>query len=175
MYGAKAFLETGKIHAKNAIGEAENEPADQARSEQVARQPPKPENGKQSEEAKKSHCRDIARKREAVKEWNAIGGDHPPAEGDGEKNPNIDACAHRGVPKGVERPVNRQVCSNGRQERRSKNSAIQNPGLRRRFRDIHGDGRAGLAFITSTIDGSHGIPVAVAGLHRRITIRRCKQ
>ena len=41
LYGALTLLEAREIHAKNAIGQAENEPGDQARSEQVARHTPK--------------------------------------------------------------------------------------------------------------------------------------
>src|SRR5437879_13700989 len=49
--------------------------------------------------------------------------------------------------------------------------AIVQPGLRRWLRDVDNGRCAGRALISSAVYGGHGIPIAVAGLYRRITNR----
>src|ERR1700687_395366 len=46
-----------------------------------------------------------------------------------------------------------------------------NPDLRRWLRDVDNDRWAGRAFIPRAVYGGHGVPIAVTGLYRRITIR----
>src|ERR1700733_1717387 len=50
-----------------------------------------------------------------------------------------------------------------------------NPGLGRMLRDVGGYLRGGCALITREVDGSHAVPILMAGRHRSITIRGGEQ
>ena len=78
--GAGPLGKAFEIHAKEAIRQAEKNPCDETRSQQIARHAPKPENGNQCEEAKNCDRSQVASEREAIEERNSIGHDHPSAK-----------------------------------------------------------------------------------------------
>jgi hypothetical protein len=50
-----------------------------------------------------------------------------------------------------------------------------NPGLGRMLRDVGDYLRGGCALIAREVDGSHAVPILMAGCHRSITIRGREQ
>src|SRR5271169_2258188 len=73
--GTEALRQASEIHAQNPIGHAEKAPCNQARSQQITRHAPKPENRNQCDQTKKNHCSQIARERKSVKGRNMVGDD----------------------------------------------------------------------------------------------------
>jgi hypothetical protein len=126
--GAETLREARKIHAKHPIGEAENSPRDQARSQQIAWHAPESNNRNQSDDAKKGHRRQIAYHGKAIEERQTIGYNHPSAEYDRENDPDVEARANRRVPKNLERSVRGQVGRNGHHATSSQAGCCVEPG-----------------------------------------------
>jgi hypothetical protein len=87
--GAEALRKPSEIHAQNSIGQAEEDPRHKARGQQISWHAPKPQNRNECHHSKKNHRSQIARERKSVERRNMVRDDHPPAEHNGENDPDI--------------------------------------------------------------------------------------
>jgi hypothetical protein len=169
-----AFRKSGKRNAEQAIDKREDPPSGQRRAQQTARLPHKPHDWNQKENGEDGRCDDIALQREPFGSRHAVGDENPSDEYNGHADTSADAGTHSRI-------VGRQVqfvLEMGllmAHERWASTRLNLNPELRRMLRDVGGYLRGGCALVTREVDGSHAIPILMAGRDTSITIRRGEQ
>src|SRR2546429_16174 len=172
MERAEPITEPAEKCAERGIAEAENEPSDKARRQQMPRKAQKPKNGNRSEEAQNHRGGDIALQRKGLQEGGMIGNSDPGGENQGQTNTNVNTGANRRVAEDMEPAIPRQMRTNQHEVHRLPRCEQSfNPDLRRWLRDLDNYRCAGLAFIPHAVYGGRGVPIAVAGVYRPIPNR----
>jgi hypothetical protein len=141
---AEPIAEPAEDQAERAIAEAENEPANKARCQEMPRQAQKPKDGNRREEAENRDGGDIALHREAFQEWSMIGNNHPCGENQSQTNTHVNTGANRRVAKDVEPTITGQM-------RMYRHEALGSQDASNRSTRIYGD-----SCVTSTTTGAPG-------------------
>src|SRR5712691_476318 len=170
---AKPIAEPAKDQAEHAIAQAENEPAKKAGRQEMTRHAQEPKDGQRREESQNRGGGDIALQGKALQERHAIGDDQPSGKNQGQANTDVNTRPNGRVREDVEPTITWQMWTK-RHRVPSSQRCLQsfNPDLIRWLRDLDHHGCARRTFISRAVYGGHGVPIAVAGLYRRITNRR---
>src|SRR6267154_6438178 len=142
----------------------------------MPRQSQEPKSRNRRQKTKNRRRGNIALQGKPFEKRRTIGNHQPRAENQRQAHTDVNARSNRRVTEDVEPAVTGQVRTYQHAVLRSQDASDRsNPGLRRWLRDLDDDGRAWRAFIPRAVYGGHSVPIAVAGLYRRITNRRREQ
>src|SRR6266446_8898928 len=131
-------------HAERTIAQAENDPAQKARRQEMPRQTQKPKNRNRCEEAEDHRRGNIPLQGKALQERGMIGDDQPGDENQRQTNTDVNTRADRRVRENVEPTITGQMRTNRHRVLGSQNAC-------NRLTRIHSDG-----CVTSTTTGAHG-------------------
>src|SRR5690348_13269276 len=125
---AVTLRKASEVHAKQAIHHTEQKPAKQAGSQQVTGHSPETKNGNQRQQRKENYGCKISQQGKSVEKRYSIRQDYPSAEDRREKDPHINARAHRCISESMKPLISRHVCADGRQVVRSQVDQQLSPG-----------------------------------------------
>src|SRR6266478_6283843 len=99
---AMPIAEPAEDHAERTIAQAENDPAQKARRQEMPRQTQKPKNRNRCEEAENRHRGDIPLQGKTLQKRRMIGNDQPGDENQRQANTDVNTGADRRVGEDME-------------------------------------------------------------------------
>jgi hypothetical protein len=102
---AVPVAESSEKQTKDTIIQAEDQPRDQTRGQQMPGHAQESQNGNHREQTKKNSSSDVALQRETVEERDAIGHEHPGSEYQSQTHCDVHSDSNGHVPENVEPTV----------------------------------------------------------------------
>jgi hypothetical protein len=144
LHRAPPVAEPAENHAERAIAHAENNPANEARCQEVSWEAQEPKDGNARQEAQDRGGGNIALHREAIQERRVIGNQQPGGEYQRQAHTDVNTGADGRIAENVEPTITGQMRTYQHERRVSQDASI-------RSTRIYGDG-----CVTSTATGAHG-------------------